>query len=673
LKRPISFEFILVALVLVLHLYPLFAPANSLVLGWFGSDDAFYYFKTAQNITEGRGITFDGLGRDSGFHPLWMLVITPIFALARFDLILPLRLVAALSILLTAGTGVLLYRLAKRVLSPLAAAFVALFWIFYPFIHKNITQMGMESAISAFFIALLVYRLARHGDHDDVPNPPHSSIRPALLTGLVGMLAVFARLDNIFLVLLAGAWFCLRPVRARYLLLSDIALIMLGVLWSYMERVGFGAAFAQNTASVYWMVVLAVAIRVVLYYIAGLYCLPAPGRGSLALSLARAAAVSLLATALLAGAMLALQALRVIPGFPRLTLAYEAGAGLASVLFTRLASWFLSRGKAASPTEDMIHWPSTFLRAVGFFSPLAVGLAAYMGWSQWYYGTPMPVSGQIKRWWGTLPNTVYGHPVDSLQGLLGLVPKSGPWHLLLDLTAWAAALPGWLRLLLFGGAALALLLLLWPRSRAAIHRLALFPLFAGSFVQLISYTGTGYLHMRTWYWTASLMLITLLLGILMDNALSLSERFTLRGRPAGRFARPLAIILCATVVAYGMAEIIRNMPMRLNARMQNYYMETIHELEANTEPGSLIGSTGGGMIAYFITGRAVVNMDGLMNTSEYFHLLQQGRASQYLDRIGLDYVSATELVITDSDPYFQFKGRLRKLKSFGGADLFKWE
>src|SRR5512146_156253 len=114
--RRIPFEAWLVLLTLIVHLYTAFIPANSLVMGWFGSDDAFYYFKTAQNITEGRGITFDGLGRDSGFHPLWMAVITPIFALERLDRIRPLRLVVLLSALLSAGTAVILYRLAKRFL-----------------------------------------------------------------------------------------------------------------------------------------------------------------------------------------------------------------------------------------------------------------------------------------------------------------------------------------------------------------------------------------------------------------------------------------------------------------------------------------------------------------------------------------------------------------------------
>jgi hypothetical protein len=49
----ISFEVFLILVVLIAHLYVALAPANSLVHEWYSSDDAFYYFKTAQNITEG--------------------------------------------------------------------------------------------------------------------------------------------------------------------------------------------------------------------------------------------------------------------------------------------------------------------------------------------------------------------------------------------------------------------------------------------------------------------------------------------------------------------------------------------------------------------------------------------------------------------------------------------
>ena len=31
------------------------------------------------------------------------------------------------------------------------------------------------------------------------------------------------------------------------------------------------------------------------------------------------------------------------------------------------------------------------------------------------------------------------------------------------------------------------------------------------------------------------------------------------------------------------------------------------------------------------------------------------------------------MVITDSDPYFQFKGRLEKIREFSGITLFRWK
>lgn len=42
-------------------------------------DDALYYFATAKNWAHGNGISFDGLHLTNGFHPLWLLVITPVF------------------------------------------------------------------------------------------------------------------------------------------------------------------------------------------------------------------------------------------------------------------------------------------------------------------------------------------------------------------------------------------------------------------------------------------------------------------------------------------------------------------------------------------------------------------------------------------------------------------
>ena len=43
---------------------------SDLLLANFFHDDAFFYIKTAQNISVGLGSTFDGLNQTNGYHPL---------------------------------------------------------------------------------------------------------------------------------------------------------------------------------------------------------------------------------------------------------------------------------------------------------------------------------------------------------------------------------------------------------------------------------------------------------------------------------------------------------------------------------------------------------------------------------------------------------------------------
>ncbi|RIK27074.1 MAG: hypothetical protein DCC54_04475, partial [Anaerolineae bacterium] len=76
------FEISLVVIVMAIHLYAALSEAHNFATSWFIRDDAYYYFKVAQNISEGLGSTFDGINPTNGYHPLWMLVCIPIFALA---------------------------------------------------------------------------------------------------------------------------------------------------------------------------------------------------------------------------------------------------------------------------------------------------------------------------------------------------------------------------------------------------------------------------------------------------------------------------------------------------------------------------------------------------------------------------------------------------------------
>jgi len=99
------------------------------------------------------------------------------------------------------------------------------------------------------------------------------------------------------------------------------------------------------------------------------------------------------------------------------------------------------------------------------------------------------------------------------------------------------------------------------------------------------------------------------------------------------------------------------------------YMDTMPILEGFTEPGALIGMTGGGNAGYFIKGRTVVNMDGLINSYAYFQALKENQGGKYLAKIGLDYVFANRYIITSSMPYrYQFTPE--ELISVDGAPVY---
>jgi hypothetical protein len=97
-------------------------------------------------------------------------------------------------------------------------------------------------------------------------------------------------------------------------------------------------------------------------------------------------------------------------------------------------------------------------------------------------------------------------------------------------------------------------------------------------------------------------------------------------------------------------------------------MDSARFLEENTAPGAVIGMTGGGNVGYYIRGRTIVNMDGLINSPAYFEALKLGQASDFLTAIGVDYVFANPVILS-GPPY---RGQYRTgppLIRFGGKAL----
>ena len=92
-------------------------------------DDAFYYYEIAKNLAEGKFSTFDGgITRTNGYHPLWMLLITPFYWIC--DPVTALFGIKAFEIMLVTGAVVLVVLAARVARLPWILLFAALPMLF---------------------------------------------------------------------------------------------------------------------------------------------------------------------------------------------------------------------------------------------------------------------------------------------------------------------------------------------------------------------------------------------------------------------------------------------------------------------------------------------------------------------------------------------------------------
>lgn len=150
-----------------------------------------------------------------------------------------------------------------------------------------------------------------------------------------------------------------------------------------------------------------------------------------------------------------------------------------------------------------------------------------------------------------------------------------------------------------------------------------------------------------------------------------------RGTQRTRYGRIItwalsSIILLVIVSSYITNELsivpTRNMP-------THSYTNQSEWLADNTEAGSLIGMTNAGAVGYFIQERTIVNIDGVINSMEYFRLLQSGKGADFLASIGVDYIFGQSKLIEDLPPYRKmFQEKLDLVTTFvdEGSEIILW-
>lgn len=680
----IRFEIILVLLVLLTHGYAAFSPPNSLV-NWYTTDDAYYYFKVAQNIAEGFGPTFDRIGFTNGFHPLWMVICIPIFALASFDLILPLRLVVIVLALFNAATAVLLYRWLKKYLSPEVSALGALFWAFFPKVHGITTTLGMESGVNAFFLVLLLSKVSNLADE---PARIFEKRRQLWMVGGIAALALLSRLDNIFLLLVLGIWLLFPARHLRFLAMGDLVFAVVAVFGAYVSRLGIDLYYFYSDSAMV-MFSAALVIKPLVNYAFGLYRLA--GEERITRYVMRIVAAVTVSGVLLSAAMLLMGRLDVFPRLPRLALildwVFTLPLSVGWRLLGRRLFPYRAKGEPVTALEkfSLADWLAWLRPAIRYFAPVFLTLATFMTWNYLKIGTPLPVSGQIKRWWGTM-YTVYGKPATHLSDILGLTSDvdQSPWSLLVlppfapfDWLAEYSKIGEqayWVGAGILGVVYIALIIYLLTLNKNLVRQvasgMAFLPLYAGCFLQAANYKLSGYISLHTWYWIGQMIITVLFWALLVEilyrkiRQIVKSPILILRGLTA-----LLGIVLLVNFVSY----LSKLTPWLLSPGQEMGYLTGALGLEENTEPGAVIGSTGGGVLAYFVHDRTIVNMDGLISSYPYYQMLRSGRGAAYLDSIGLDYVYGGEYVIKYSEPYVNiFQGRLKYLKDIAGSALFRY-
>ncbi len=676
--RKYWFEILLLMTVLGIGLYAALSDAPNLSNRWFIRDDAYYYFKVAQNISEGRGSTFDGINRTNGYHPLWLWVNIPIFSLARFDLILPLRILLVFMSALWAGAAILFYRLIGKVFHPTIGAIAAFFWVFNRDILFRVYQQGLESGIAIFFLLLFLYRLSEIERFQTSPLPRRSLIE----LGILAVAVLFSRLDLVFLVFLAVFWIVLRRHSWRDLLFTDLVAISLSSLLALIYRVGFKAYYRFSETALL-MLLLSLAIKLPAAYLFGLYhtsLFARPHRFLLRLFL-----FALSTSALLGIIMIGIAPLAGLRGFPRLALLYDLGGTLLLFSLGRLIR--LGTGTEPQIEEEGVLSPfaewkgnwKIWIREGAVYASIVFGsLILYMLWNRLAFGTFSPVSGQIKRWWGSLGGRVYGGAAPNVWTFFGIDythEDGNAWHPLTTLIgrlseAWLNSIPGGYLLAIV---LCVLLFYLFIRvnqeiASQAIKSWSLPLLFCGAWLQILSYHVTGYAAFKEWYWVSQLVFAILILSLGGGILAMLLQRFR-----RGTFV----LWVVALAVGFSMGNsfwgyVYRMMPYG-KTPADTPYNEIAAFLETHTEPGSLIGMTGGGNAGYFIHDRTVVNMDGLINSYEYFQHLKAGQAGTYLANMGMDYVLANPNLLNDLPYKGQYNPYLEPTAlRFGGKVLMRY-
>jgi arabinofuranosyltransferase len=196
------------------------------------SDDAFITLRVVDNTVHGFGPRWNVDERVQVFtHPLWFLVLTPVYAIVRE----PYLTATALGWLASlAAIAVLAWRIGRR--DPLVAA-GAIGALALSRAYVDYSTSGLENPLTHLLLASFALEVLEEGAWDD-----RRIVRTSVLSGLL----VLNRMDALLFVAPTLAWVLVRDRRPRALLAAALGFVPF-VVWEVFATIYYGSPW-PNTA-----------------------------------------------------------------------------------------------------------------------------------------------------------------------------------------------------------------------------------------------------------------------------------------------------------------------------------------------------------------------------------------------------------------------------------------
>ncbi len=158
------------------------------------SDDSYYYFRIAQNISQGYGSTFDQINPTNGYQPLvlWFLIL--IYKIFGSDIFTPVVVGQVILSFISTLAAYLTFQFVKKISKN---SFAALISVIFIFLNPVIIAINFKSLETNFYWLFLIISFLFYDRYIKSSSSPASNLN-YFVFGLIISLAAFSRLTGDF-------------------------------------------------------------------------------------------------------------------------------------------------------------------------------------------------------------------------------------------------------------------------------------------------------------------------------------------------------------------------------------------------------------------------------------------------------------------------------------------